>query len=179
LLIPSTTCWKLAIAPRAAIVEDLERRLNALTDLSADVDRRLAASSRRARPRKPHRALQGVAPARGRAAELAALNAAQDRLEPTVAQIAGLKSDRRGAHITAGSSPRRRDAGSAGAAACRPGRDHASSATSRSARKPSRAARELGKAGALKEELLRDLAQVQSRERETFAQFEAAEDRCA
>jgi chromosome segregation ATPase len=35
---------------------------------------------------------------------------------------------------------------------------------------------ELGKAGALKEQLLGELAHVQSRERDTFAQLEAAED---
>ena len=69
--------------------------MNALTDLSADVDRRLGDQlGRRAELESLNVLCQGVASQLADAQQkLAALNAAQEQLEPTVAQIAGLKSD--------------------------------------------------------------------------------------
>jgi chromosome segregation ATPase len=169
------------IAPRAEIVEDLEGRLNVLNALSADVDRRLSDQlARRAEVENLNVLCDGVAAHVTDAQQkLTAVNAAQARLEPAMAQISALQADL--AQARAALQALKQDEDTLAAQERRfadlaEGSRMVSLDIAQRLETVQGLQAELGKAGALKEQLLGELGQIQSQERDTFAHLEAAED---
>jgi chromosome segregation ATPase len=170
-----------AIAPRTQIVEDLERRLNELHELSADVDRRLSDQLARRTELDNLKVLcDGVAAQLVDAQQkLGALGAMQAEIEPAMNQISTLQSELESARDSLRAlkqdehelrAQERRFA------------DLAASSRELAAEVAQRLETvqglqvELGKAAVMKEELLGEMGQVQSQERDTFARLEAVED---
>ena len=169
------------IAPRTQIVQDLEGRLNELHALSTDVDRRLSDQlARRTELENLHVLCDGMAAQLVDAQQkLGALGTAQAELEPAMKQIATLKSELESARD--GLRALKQDEDEL-AAQERRFTDLAASSRELAVDIAQRLETvqglqaELGKAATIKEELLGDLARVQSQERDTFAQLKAVED---
>jgi chromosome segregation ATPase len=169
------------LEPRTRIVEDLEGRLNALNGLSADVDRRLSEQlAARAELERVNVVCEGLAAQVTDAQQkLATLNVARMELEPAIGRLSVLQADleRTGEALHA----LQRDDDTLAA------QDRRLTELSETSRVLSLEAaqrleavqglhQELDRAGALKEQLVGELAQIQKQQRDTFAQIEAADD---
>lgn len=170
-----------ALEPRTRIVEDLEGRLNGLNALSTDVDRRLSEQlAARAELDNVKVICDGIAAQVTDAQQkLAAVNAARLELEPAIDRLAVLQQDLE--HARAGLHALQRDDETLAA------QDRRLADLSEASRALSLEAahrletvqglhQELDKAGALREQLVGELAQIQKQQRDTFAQIEAADD---
>ena len=100
-----------ALEPRTKIVEELEKRLNTLNTLSADVDRRLCDQlARRAELESLNVLCDGLAIQMTDAQQkLATLNAARGELEPAMARLVVLQEDLGRARATLGELQRDED----------------------------------------------------------------------
>jgi len=170
-----------ALEPRTQIVEDLEGRLNALNALSSDVDRRLSGQlAARAELESLNVVCDGIAAQVADAQQkIAAVNAARMELEPAIDRLAVLQQDLEHARVAL--QALQRD-------------DETLAAQDRRLAELSEASRalsletaqrletvqglhqELNRAGAVREQLVAELAQIQKQQRDTFAQIEAADD---
>jgi chromosome segregation protein len=170
-----------ALEPRTRIVEDLEGRLNALNALSSDVDRRLGEQlAARADLESFTVVCEGIAAQVTDAQQkIAAVNAARTELEPTIDRLAMLQQDLEHARVALQALQRDDDTLAA--------QDRRLTELSESSRALSVEAaqrletvqglhQELDRAGALREQLVAELAQIQKQQRDTFAQIEAADD---
>ena len=170
-----------ALEPRTKIVEDLEGRLNALNTLSTDVDRRLSDQlAGRAELESLHVLCEGIgAQVTDAQQKLAMVNAARYELEPAIDRVAVLQADVE--RVRAALQALQRDDDTLAA------QDRRLSELSESSRVLSLEAaqrletvqslhQELDRAGALREQLVGELAQIQKQQRDTFAQIEAADD---
>ena len=170
-----------ALEPRTQIVEDLEGRLNALSALSHDVDRRLGEQlSARTELESVKVVCEGLgAQVTDAQQKLAAVNAARLELEPAIDRLAVLQHDLE--HARAALQALQRDDDTLAA------QDRRLVELSETSRALSLDAaqrletvqglhQELDKAGTLREQLVGELAQIQKQHRDTFAQIEAADD---
>jgi chromosome segregation ATPase len=170
-----------ALEPRTGIVENLEGRLNALTTLSADVDRRLIDQlGRRAELEGLNVMCEGLgAQMMDAQQKLASLNATRGELEPALGRLSTLHDDLERTRAAIQEVKRDDDALAAQemklTALC-----EASRALSLEGAQRLEAVRglqaELDKASAFKEHLVGELVQIQKQQRDTFAQIEAADD---
>ena len=170
-----------ALEPRTRIVEDLEGRLNALNTLSTDVDRRLSEQlAARAELESLHVLCEGLgAQVTDAQQKLAIVNAVRYELEPAIDRLGVLQAEVE--RVRAALQSLQRDDETLAA------QDRRVSELSESARVLSLEAaqrletvqglhQELDRAGALREQLVGELAQIQKQQRDTFAQIEAADD---
>ena len=170
-----------ALEPRTRIVEELEGRLNALNDLSIDVDRRLGDQlARKAELDSLNVLCDGVgAQVTDAQQKLAAVNAACVELEPAIDRLSVLQGDVERARETLQALQRDEDTLAA--------QDRKLTELSEVSRGLSLESEQrletiqglqaqLEKAGALKEQLVGELAHIQKQQRDTFAQIEAADD---
>ena len=170
-----------ALEPRTQIVADLEGRLNALNELSADVDRRLSDQlARRAELESLNVQCDGLSAQMTDAQhKLAAVNAAQAELTPTIDRLSALQDDLDRARAALQALQRDEDA-----LAAQDGR--LTELSERSRTQSLEAAQrletvttiqaDLERAGTLREQLVGELTQIQKQQRDTFAQIEAADD---
>jgi DNA repair exonuclease SbcCD ATPase subunit len=170
-----------ALEPRTRIVEDLEARLNTLNSLSSDVDDRLGRQlAARAELESLSVVCGGIAAQVADAQQkITAVNAARTELEPAIDRLALLQQDMEQARVAL--QALRRDDDTLAA------QDRRLAELSEASRVLSLEAaqrletvhglhQELDKAGALREQLVAELAQIQKQQRDTFAQIEAADD---
>ncbi len=170
-----------ALEPRTRIIEDLEGRLNALNALSTDVDRRLSEQlAARAELESLNVLCEGLgAQVTDAQQKLAAVNAVRMELEPAIDRLAVLQHDLE--HARAALQALQRDEDTLAAQDRRLAElSDASRALSLEAAQRLETVQglhqELDKAGALREQLVGELAQIQKHQRDTFAQIEAADD---
>ena len=170
-----------ALEPRTQIVEDLEGRLNALNALSSDVDRRLSGQlAARAELESLNVVCDGIAAQVADAQQkIAAVNAARMELEPAIDRQAVLQQDLEHARVALQALQRDDETLAA--------QDRRLAELSEASRALSLEAaqrletvqglhQELNRAGAVREQLVAELAQIQKQQRDTFAQIEAADD---
>ena len=170
-----------ALEPRTKIVEDLEGRLNALNALSSDVDRRLGEQlGARGELESLKVVCEGLAAQVADAQQkLSVVNAARMELEPAIDRLAVLRQDLD--HARAALQGLQRDDDTLAA------QDRRMTELSEACRALSHEAaqrletvhgihQELDKAGALREQLVGELAEIQKQQRDTFAHIEAADD---
>ncbi len=170
-----------ALEPRTRIVEDLEGRLNALNALSSDVDRRLSGQlAARAELERLNVVCDGIAAQVADAQQkITAVNAARTELEPAIDRLAVLEHDLEHARVAL-QALQRDDATLAAQDRRLAELSEASRALSLETAQRLETVeglhRELDRAGALREQLVAELAQIQKQQRDTFAQIEAADD---
>jgi len=170
-----------ALEPRTQIVVELEGRLNSLNVLSSEVDRRLTDQlSRRAELESLNVLCDGLAAQVTDAQQkLAAVNGAQAELEPAMDRLSALQADLEGAR--AEMQALRRDEDTLAAQERRLTELSEKSRTlslevAQRLETVEGLQSELDRAGALREQLVGELTQIQKQQRDTFAQIEAAED---
>jgi chromosome segregation ATPase len=170
-----------ALEPRTRIVDDLEGRLNALSALSNDVDRRLSGQlAARAELESLNVVCEGLTAQIADAQhKLAAVNAARMELEPAIDRLAVLQRDLEQTRLALHALQRDDDTLAA--------QDRRLAELAETSRTLSCDAaqrletvqglhQELDRAGALREQLVAELAQIQKQQRDTFAHIEAADD---